>query len=51
MVVEKGKIFEGFVVLPTLSLNWMQLNDRTLYNLQCAFLFWFIGVSWERLNK
>ena len=49
MKLEKGRILEGFLILPSLSFHWMRLSDNGMrYDIQAAFLFWYADISWEK---
>ena len=49
MKLEKGRILEGFLILPSLSFHWMRLSDNGMrYDIQVAFLFWYVDISWEK---
>lgn len=37
-----GRIFEGFSLLPAVSINWYRYNNKKHYYVQCSWLFWYI---------
>lgn len=43
--VSKGRIIESFSVLPTVNVHWMRTEDKTYYDVQFAWLFWYVTVG------
>lgn len=49
--MKAGKIVEGFSIFPSLTINWMTTNwvktgeYRKIYDIQFAWLFWYISTS------
>lgn len=48
---EKGKILEGFVIIPTLSLHWLLFDHKNRYLLQISFLRWYVCVWFNATNE
>lgn len=46
-----GKLVDGIVFIPSISLLWYVHNDKTHYYLRFAWLFWYIATmkkfKWE----
>ena len=38
-----GKLIESFVLLPSISIDWMWFNGERHYSVQFAWLWWYIS--------
>ena len=51
MKIKVGKLIESFVILPSLSINWMTTNwvrtgeYKTIYDIQFAWFKWYISTG------
>lgn len=51
MKIKVGRLVENFVILPSLSINWMTTNwvrtgeYRKIYDVQFSWFFWYISTS------
>ena len=43
--ISYGKIIEGFSFIPNVNLNWMTLDGCRYYDIQFAWLFWYVTVG------
>lgn len=51
--ITSGKIVDGFVFLPSISLIWMILTDGRYYDVQFVWLKWYfmIGQIHKKLKE
>lgn len=40
--IDCGRIFEGFTFLPSLGLSWVTVGEKRYYNVQFAWLLWYV---------
>lgn len=51
MKIKVGRLVENFVILPSLSINWMTTNwvrtgeYRKIYDFQFSWFFWYISTT------
>lgn len=45
--ITKGKILEGFCLLPSINITWMKITikGKKYYDIQFAWLFWFFTIG------
>ena len=43
--VSFGKLIEQFAITPTINICSMQASDKTIYDVQFAWLFWYVTIG------
>jgi len=45
MKIKFGHLIEAFVITPNLSINWLTYCNKKYYEVQFAWLFWYVKIG------
>ena len=40
-----GRLIESFVIIPSINVTWMSYKLKTYYNINIAWLYWYITIG------